>query len=64
MTVKGVPVRFMIRFAYDIDVKASENVNLEQIRPYLQKLLEDRFQLVVDHEKKEVPAYDFQQKAG
>jgi len=56
MTVKGVPVRFMMRFAfsvrdfriaggpswmntdtYDIDAKASENVNLQQIRPNLQK---------------------------
>ena len=77
MTVKGVPVRFLIRFAYivqdfqisggpswmnmdtyDIDAKAAENVNLQQIRPYLQKLLEDRFQLAVHREKKEVPAYD------
>ena len=43
---------------YDIDAKASENVNLQQIRPYLQKLLEDRFQLVVHREKKQEPAYD------
>jgi uncharacterized protein (TIGR03435 family) len=43
---------------YDVDAKASENVSLQQIRPYLQKLLEDRFQLEVHHETKEVPAYE------
>ena len=77
MTVKNVPVRFMIRFAYsiqdfqisggpswmntdayDISAKASENVGLQQLRPYLQKLLEDRFKLVVHHETKEMPAYE------
>ena len=78
MTVKGVPVRFMMRFAfsvrdfriaggpswmntdtYDIDAKASENVNLQQIRLYPQKLLEDRFRLVVHREKKQVPTLRF-----
>ena len=43
---------------YDVIAKASENVVLQQIRPYLQRLLEDRFKLVVHHETKDVPAYE------
>jgi uncharacterized protein (TIGR03435 family) len=75
--VKNLPVRFMIRFAYnvqdfqisggpswmntdayDINAKAPEIAGLQQIRPLLQTLLEDRFKLVVHHETKEVLTYE------
>jgi uncharacterized protein (TIGR03435 family) len=77
LTVKNLPVRSMIRFAYnvqdfqisggpswmnsdayDINAKVTENVGTEQARPFLRKLLEDRFQLVLHHETKETTAYE------
>ena len=77
LTVKNLPVRFMIRFAYnvqdfqvsggpswmntdayDINAKVSENAGLQQARPFLQTLLEDRFKLVLHHETKEMTAYE------
>ncbi len=43
--------------AYDINARASEDVGFEQARPLLQKLLEDRFKLVVRHETREMVEY-------
>jgi uncharacterized protein (TIGR03435 family) len=43
---------------YDINAKAADtNTNLDQLRPMLQTLLEDRFQLKVHRETKEMPVY-------
>lgn len=43
---------------YDITAKAADaNVGVEQMRPMLRTLLEDRFKLKVHREKKEVPVY-------
>jgi len=43
---------------YDVEAKASDaNLNLDQMRPMLQKLLENRFKLAVHREKKEMPIY-------
>jgi uncharacterized protein (TIGR03435 family) len=43
---------------YDITAKAADtNTNLDQLRPMLQSLLEDRFQLKVHRETKEMSVY-------
>jgi uncharacterized protein (TIGR03435 family) len=43
---------------YDITAKAADsNISLEQLRPMLRTLLEDRFKLMVHREKKEMPVY-------
>jgi uncharacterized protein (TIGR03435 family) len=43
---------------YDITAKATDsNIGIDQLRPLLQTLLEDRFQLKVHRESKEVPVY-------
>ncbi len=43
---------------YDITAKAVDtNTNLDQLRPMLQTLLEDRFKLKVHHETKQMPVY-------
>ena len=43
---------------YDITAKAADsNLGIEQLRPMLQTLLEDRFKLVVHRETKEMPVY-------
>jgi uncharacterized protein (TIGR03435 family) len=43
---------------YDINAKAADgNTSLDQLRPLLQMLLEDRFKLMVHREKKEMPVY-------
>jgi uncharacterized protein (TIGR03435 family) len=43
---------------YDIAAKAADpNTNLDQLRPMLQTLLENRFQLKVHRETKEMPIY-------
>jgi uncharacterized protein (TIGR03435 family) len=43
---------------YDISAKAADgNTSLDQLRPMLQTLLEDRFKLMVHREKKEMPVY-------
>jgi len=43
---------------YDIEAKAADsNIGIEQLRPMLQTLLEDRFRLMIHREAKEVPVY-------
>ena len=43
---------------YDITAKATDsNIGVDQLRPMLRALLEDRFQLKVHRESKEVPVY-------
>jgi uncharacterized protein (TIGR03435 family) len=43
---------------YDVTAKAADsNIGIDQLRPMLQSLLEDRFQLKVHRESKEVPVY-------
>ncbi len=43
---------------FDITAKAADsNISLEQLRPLLQALLEDRFQLMVHRDTKEMPIY-------
>jgi uncharacterized protein (TIGR03435 family) len=43
---------------YDVEAKASDtNIGLDQMRPLLQTLLEDRFKLMVHREKKDMPVY-------
>lgn len=43
---------------FDIDARASDtNIRLDQLRPMLQSLLDDRFQLKVHRESREVPVY-------
>jgi uncharacterized protein (TIGR03435 family) len=43
---------------YDIEARAADsNVGIEQLRPLLQALLEDRFQLTIHRETKDVPVY-------
>ena len=42
---------------YDINAKAKGNANFEQMRPMLQTLLEDRFQLALHRGSKELPVY-------
>jgi len=43
---------------YDINAKAADtNTSLDQLRPMLQTLLENRFQLKVHRETKEMPVY-------
>jgi uncharacterized protein (TIGR03435 family) len=43
---------------YDINAKAADStVGIDQLRPMLQTLLEDRFKLMVHRETKEVPVY-------
>jgi uncharacterized protein (TIGR03435 family) len=43
---------------YDIEAKASDgNLTFDEMRPMLQALLEERFQLKVHTEKKDVPVY-------
>jgi uncharacterized protein (TIGR03435 family) len=43
---------------YDVTAKATDsNIGIDQLRPMLQTLLEDRFQLKVHRESKEVPVY-------
>jgi len=43
---------------YDIEAKAADsNIGIEQLRPMLQMLLEDRFKLMIHRETKEVPVY-------
>jgi uncharacterized protein (TIGR03435 family) len=43
---------------YDIVAKAPDNTSKEEIRGMLQALLIDRFQLVVHHETRDLPAYE------
>ena len=43
---------------YDVNARAAQNVAFEQARPLLQKLLEDRFKLVVRHETREMVQYE------
>ena len=43
---------------YDVTAKAADsNIGIDQLRPMLQALLEDRFQLKVHRESKEMPVY-------
>jgi uncharacterized protein (TIGR03435 family) len=43
---------------FDVTAKATDsNIGIEQLRPMLQALLEDRFKLMVHREKKEMPVY-------
>jgi uncharacterized protein (TIGR03435 family) len=43
---------------YDIEAKATDpNLTIDQMRPMLQALLEERFQLKIHTEKKDVPVY-------
>jgi uncharacterized protein (TIGR03435 family) len=43
---------------YDVTAKATDgNIGIDQLRPMLQTLLEDRFQLKVHRETKDVPVY-------
>jgi uncharacterized protein (TIGR03435 family) len=42
---------------YDINARAPGNATFEQMRPMLQTLLEDRFQLALHRESKELPVY-------
>jgi uncharacterized protein (TIGR03435 family) len=42
---------------YDVTAKAAENVQLPEMRPMLRALLEDRFQLKLHTETKELPIY-------
>ena len=43
---------------YDVTAKATDsNIGIDQLRPMLQTLLEDRFQLKVHRDTKEVPVY-------
>ena len=43
---------------YDITARAAEsNIGIDELRPMLQTLLEDRFELKVHRETKEVPVY-------
>ncbi len=42
---------------YDISAKAAEPVGETQARAMLQKLLADRFKIVLHHEKKDLPIY-------
>jgi uncharacterized protein (TIGR03435 family) len=49
---------------YDINAKAPENITLQQARPYLQSLLEDRFKLVLHHQTKDVPVFELLEAKG
>lgn len=42
---------------YDIDARTETNASFEQMRPMLQALLKDRFQLALHHESKDLPVY-------
>lgn len=42
---------------YDIDARTDTDASFEQMRPMLQNLLEDRFQLALHHESKDMPVY-------
>jgi len=42
---------------YDIEAKAPSNINFDLMPPYLESLLEDRFQLKIHRETKELPIY-------
>jgi uncharacterized protein (TIGR03435 family) len=42
---------------YDIDARTDMDASFEQMRPMLQALLEDRFQLAVHRESKDLPVY-------
>jgi uncharacterized protein (TIGR03435 family) len=42
---------------YDVTAKATENAQLPEMRPMLKALLEDRFQLTLHTETRELPAY-------
>jgi uncharacterized protein (TIGR03435 family) len=42
---------------FDVSAKAENNVTFEQMRPMLQSLLSDRFQLTVKNNTKELPVY-------
>ena len=42
---------------YDIDARTDTDTSFEQMRPMLQSLLADRFQLAVHHESKDLPVY-------
>jgi uncharacterized protein (TIGR03435 family) len=55
--ISGGP-QWMVSDGYDITAKAADpNINVDQLRPMLQTLLEDRFQLKVHRETKEMPIY-------
>jgi uncharacterized protein (TIGR03435 family) len=42
---------------FDIEAKAEENTDVEHMRPMIRALLEDRFQLKIHRETKEMPIY-------
>jgi uncharacterized protein (TIGR03435 family) len=42
---------------YDIDARTETDASFEQMRPMLQSLLKDRFQLALHHESKDLPVY-------
>jgi len=42
---------------YDIDARTETNASFEQMRPMLQALLKDRFQLALHREPKDLPVY-------
>jgi uncharacterized protein (TIGR03435 family) len=42
---------------YDIDARTETNASFEQMRPMLQALLKNRFQLALRHESKDLPVY-------
>ena len=49
---------------YDIDAKAEGNPNSGQMRLMMQGLLEDRFQLKLHHETRDLPVYEFRRRHG
>jgi uncharacterized protein (TIGR03435 family) len=50
--------------SYDINAKAPENITIQQARPYLQSLLEDRFKLVLHRQTKDVPVFELLEAKG
>jgi uncharacterized protein (TIGR03435 family) len=42
---------------YDVTARSESNIGLDQLRPMLQTLLEDRFKLLVHREAREAPVY-------
>lgn len=43
---------------YDIDAKTGGTERFDQMRPMLQRLLHDRFELLLHHQARELPVYD------
>jgi uncharacterized protein (TIGR03435 family) len=55
--ISGGPA-WMNTEGYDVNAKAADsNIGIDQLRPMLQKLLEDRFKLAVHRETREMPVY-------